>query len=119
MTKIALSSDHTPIIITINTKTNFRLTQHRRSFTNYNKADWNRFTQEIEDTIAQTAPTSNTHIANKILTNAILNADKHHIPKRQTTNNNLTATRTNKRQNMQKRPPQTTKPKRQKHQNNQ
>ena len=62
-------------------KTNFRHTQHRRSFTNYYKADWNKFTQEIEDTIAQTTPTSNSHIANKFLTNAILNADKHHIPK--------------------------------------
>jgi hypothetical protein len=87
-TKTALSSDHLPIIITINTKTNFRLIQNRHSFTNYNKADWDKFTQEIEDTMAQTTPTSNTYIANKIITNAILSADKHHIPKGklQTTN---------------------------------
>ncbi|MGK2940486.1 MAG: reverse transcriptase domain-containing protein [Immundisolibacter sp.] len=77
----ALSSDHLPIEITIKTKTNFRLTQHRHTYTNYNKANWQDFTDEIEETLTQTAITTNVHLANKILTNTILNADKHHIPK--------------------------------------
>jgi hypothetical protein len=83
----ALTSDHLPIRITVNTKAKFRLVQHRQTYTNYNKADWNKFTQQIEDTISETAPTNNVHIANKILTNAILHADKHHIPKGKMHNN--------------------------------
>jgi hypothetical protein len=77
----ALASDHLPILITLNTKTNFRLTQHRRSYTNYKKANWELFTQDIENTLTNTAPVTNVHTSTQILTKAILMADKHHIPK--------------------------------------
>ena len=77
----ALSSDHIPILTTIDTKCNYKLKQHRNSYTNYKKADWTKFTNEIEDIISKTSTTDNVHIANRILTNAILTADKHHIPK--------------------------------------
>ena len=77
----ALSSDHIPILTTIDTKCNYKLQQHRNSYTNYKKADWTKFTNEIEDIISKTSTTDNVHIANRILTNAILTADKHHIPK--------------------------------------
>ena len=76
-----LSSDHLPILITLNTKTNFRLTQSRSTFTNYNKADWTLFTQEIEEALHDVLPPQNIHTDTKTLTNIILNADKHHIPK--------------------------------------
>ena len=36
----ALNSDHLPILITINTKSKYKLQQNRKSYTNYNKADW-------------------------------------------------------------------------------
>ena len=71
----ALSSDHLPIITTINIRHNYRLQQNRRTFTNYKKADWTQFT-EHESSFAQT----NIHTANIIFTN-ILMADKHNIPK--------------------------------------
>ena len=77
----SLSSDHLPILITIDTKTNFRLIQHRKSYTNYNKANWVQFAQDIEDTLANTPRTDNVHESNKIITDAILQADKKHIPK--------------------------------------
>ena len=50
-------------------------------YTNYNKANWQEFTQEIEQTLADTEAPQNAHTATKILTNAILAADKHHITK--------------------------------------
>ena len=77
----ALSSDHLPNLITYKTKTNYKIQQHLRTYTNYNKANWQEFTQEIEQTLANTETPQNSHAATKILTNAILAADKHHIPK--------------------------------------
>ena len=77
----ALNSDHLPILTTINTRTNFRLQQNRQTYTNYNKANWQNFTTETESSFRNINPPSDTHTANKILTNIILNADKHNIPK--------------------------------------
>jgi len=65
-----------------NTKCNYKLQQHRKSYTNYKKADWIKFTKETKDILSNTNPIENVHTANKILTNAILMADKHHIPMR-------------------------------------
>ena len=76
-----LRSDHLPIIITIKTKNNFRLLPNIKTFTNFKKAKWDDFTQEIEEALLNTQPPTNVHLANKILTNQILLADKHHIPK--------------------------------------
>ena len=77
----ALNSDHLPILTTINTRTNFRLQQNRQTYTNYNKANWQNFTTETESSFRNINPPSDTHTANKILTNIILNADKHNSPK--------------------------------------
>ena len=76
----ALNSDHLPILTTINTRTNFRLQQNRQTYTNYNKANWQNFTTETESSFRNINPPSDTHTANKILTNIILNADKPNIP---------------------------------------
>ena len=43
-TQHTLSSDHLPIITTINIRHDYRLQQNRRTFTNYKKADWTQFT---------------------------------------------------------------------------
>ena len=80
-TKVALPSDHLPIIITINTRSNFRLKPNNKTFTNYNKADWDKYTNEIELSLEDIEAPENVHSANKLLTNLILLADKHHIPK--------------------------------------
>ena len=47
-TQHALSSDHLPIITTINIRHDYRLQQSRRPFTNYKKADWTQITEDTE-----------------------------------------------------------------------
>ena len=80
-TQHALSSDHLPIITTINIRHDYRLQQNRRTFTNYKKADWTQFTEDTESAFAQTTIPTNKHTANRIFTNIILMADKQNIPK--------------------------------------
>ena len=76
-----LSSDHLPILITFNSRSLIRQQPARRSFTNYHKANWEGFTAEIEEALADVEPPQNVHQANAILSNLILSADKHNIPK--------------------------------------
>ena len=45
-TQHALSSDHLPIITTINIRHDYRLQQNRCTFTNYKNADWTQFTED-------------------------------------------------------------------------
>ena len=71
----ALNSDHNPIKISYNTKTKFRLIQHRRSYTNYRKADWQGFTNSIENALTDTTDVTDVHKSNKILTLLLLDAD--------------------------------------------
>ena len=80
-TQHSLSSDHLPIIYTINIRHDYRLQQNRRTFTNYKKADWRQFTEDTESVFAQTTIPTNIHTANIIFTNIILLADKQNIPK--------------------------------------
>ena len=77
-TQYTLSSDHLPIITT---QHDYRLQQNRRTFINYKKADWTRFTEDTESAFAQTTIPTNIHTANRIFTNIILMADKHNMPK--------------------------------------
>ena len=107
----ALSSDHLPILITYKTKTNYKIQQHRTTYTNYNKANWQEFTQEIEQTLADTETPQNAYTATKILTNAILAADKHHIPKGKIHHTQTTA-RTHKKHDKTAQHNKTTKPQR-------
>ena len=80
-TQHAISSDHLPIIITINIRHHYRLQQNRRTLINYKKADWTQFTEDTESAFAQTTVPTNIHTANIIFTNIILMADKQNIPK--------------------------------------
>ena len=80
-TQHALSSDHVPIITTINIRHDYRLQQNRRTVTNYKKADWTQFTEDTESAFAQTTIPTNIHTANRIFINIILMADKHNITK--------------------------------------
>ena len=66
----AINSDHKPIAIQYKTKTKFRLTQNRLSYTNYKKADWTNFTRQIEgllnaNDIQELHKFSNFHSTNK------------------------------------------------------
>ena len=79
-TQHALSSDHLPIITTINIRHDYILQQNRQTFTNYKKADWTQSTEDTESAFAQTTIPTNIHTANIICTNILLMADKHNIP---------------------------------------
>ena len=61
--KHALSSEHLPIITTINIRHNYRLPQNRRTFTNYKKADWTQFREDTESAFDQTTIPTNIHSA--------------------------------------------------------
>ena len=80
-TQHALSSDHLPIITTINIRHDYRLQHNRQTFTNYKKADWTQFTEDTESAFAQTTIPTNIHTANRIFPNIILMADNQNIPK--------------------------------------
>ena len=70
-TQHALSSDHLPIITTINIRHDYRLQQNRQTFTNDKKADWTQFTEDTESAFAQTTIPTNIHTANR----------QHNVPK--------------------------------------
>ena len=81
ITQHALSSDHLPIITTINIRHDYILQQNRRTITNYKKADWTQFTEDTEFAFAQTTIPTNIHTVNIIFKNILLMADQHNIPK--------------------------------------
>ena len=62
-------------------KTQFRSKDNKKTYTNYKKANWKNFTSEIETTLEDTTDPTDVHNSNKIITNLILKADKHNIPK--------------------------------------
>ena len=80
-TLTALSSDHLPILISFKSKTKIRQQTSLRSFTNYHKANWEDFSAEVEGALADIEPPQDVHQSSRILTNLILSADKHNIPK--------------------------------------
>ena len=71
-TQHALSSDHLPIITTINIRHDYRLQQNRRTFTYYKKADWAQFVEDTESAFAQTT------IPTHQYTHCQHNVHKHH-----------------------------------------
>ena len=79
-TQHALSSDHLPIITTVDIRHDCRLRSSRRTVANCGRADWTPFAEETESAFGQTTIPTNIHTANIIFTNIILMADKHNIP---------------------------------------
>ena len=71
-TQHALPSNHLPIITTIKIRHDYRLQQNRRTFTNYKKADWTKFTEDFRSD-------HNTHQ----YTHCQQNFHKHHTDGRQ------------------------------------
>ena len=78
-TQHALSSDHLPIITTLNIRHDYRLQQNRRTFTNYKKPTGHN-SRDTESPFDHTTIPANIHTANRIFTNVLM-ADKHKIPK--------------------------------------
>ena len=76
----ALNSDHLPILLTIQTDNKHTIQHNRRSYTNYRKADWDKFIQDTEDAFTAIQPPTDIHDANKTFTNILYQAGKKHIP---------------------------------------
>ena len=76
----ALNSDHLPILLTIQTDNKHTIQQNRRSYTNYRKADWYKFTQGTEDAFSALQPPTDIHDANKTFTNILYQAGKKYTP---------------------------------------
>ena len=79
-TQHALSSDHLPIITTINIRHDYRLQQTDGPLPTTRKQTGHNL-QKTESAFAQTTIPTNIHTANRIITNIILMADKQNIPK--------------------------------------
>ena len=76
----ALNSDHLPILLTIQTDNKHTIQLNIRSYTNYRKAGWDKFTQDTEDAFTEIQPPPDIHDANKTFTNILYQAGKKHIP---------------------------------------
>ena len=88
----ALNSDHLPILLTIQTDNKHTIQTdnkhtiqpNRRSYTNYRKADWDKFTQDTEDAFTAIQPPTDIHDANKTFTNILYQAGKTHTSRKDT-----------------------------------
>jgi hypothetical protein len=76
-----LSSDHLPILTEIDLCVKQKPVKNRNSYTNYNKADWIKFTEFIDEKLSTESLPTCVHKGNDILTKLILEADKIFIPK--------------------------------------
>ena len=76
----ALNSDYLPILLTMQTDNKHIIQQNRRPYTNYRKADWDKFTQDTEDAFTAIQPPTDRQDANKTFTNILYQAGKKRIP---------------------------------------
>ena len=79
-TSPSMGSDHLPIIIKCATNIRPQLSENR-TFTNFKKADWPRFTQETETEFSKLVPPVNIYKAEKCFRKILNNSSKKCIPK--------------------------------------
>ena len=78
-TKTNLGSDHLPILISLQMDVTITPIQHRTSI-NLKKANWDRYSREIEDKLSKRRLPTDCQKGEKILRAVILKAASHHIP---------------------------------------
>ena len=74
-----LNSDHLPVLVSVASMSS-PLNQPRRSFTNFRRANWSGFTEELESLVENLPPPSSCMQGEKLLRQAVLDAAKHNIP---------------------------------------
>ena len=79
-TVTTMSSDHLPIIITLQTSTPNTRAQHK-CYVNLKKANWPDYQQEIERELSKLPLPADAHSGEKIFRKILLNAAKHYISK--------------------------------------
>ena len=77
--KPALSSDHLPILITISTLVK-KIKAPKRTYINFIKADWDKFTEYTEEEFGKIAMTDNVCTAEKTFRKILNKAAGRHIP---------------------------------------
>ena len=78
-TKMNLGSDHLPILISLQIDVTITPIQHRTSI-NMKKANWDRYSREMEDKLSKGRLPTDFQKGEKILRAIILKAASHHIP---------------------------------------
>ena len=77
-TKMNLGSEHLPIVISLQMDVTINPIQHRSSI-NLKKANWDRYSREIEDKLSKRRLLTKCKNGEKILRVIILKAASHHI----------------------------------------
>jgi len=98
-TKTTLSFDHLLILTRIDIGNKLNLEQTKQTYPNNRKANWNRFTEDIELALHSVPDIHDFRIGNKDITDLILLADKHHVPKGLTKNLIAAPSATHQRKN--------------------
>ena len=78
-TAIRLSSDHIPIHVTVSEPNAFTEAE-KRTYVNFNKADWPKFAEYVDRKLYNTPSPSDARHGEKILRQIIVEAAKKHIP---------------------------------------
>ncbi|XP_036317365.1 uncharacterized protein LOC118732343, partial [Rhagoletis pomonella] len=76
---LTLASDHLPIIISINKPTDFAPADHR-TYTNFNKADWNGFAEVTESSFAALPTPTDVHAGERQFRKVVTAAAARFIP---------------------------------------
>ena len=74
----AMTSDHLPILVSFDDDS--PLPRLRKSYTNYKKANWRAYRDELESLVAQLPQPTSCSSGEKGFRKAIQHAAKHHIP---------------------------------------
>ena len=75
----ALGSDHSPILIKMSTEIS-KVPAQNKTFINFNKADWTKFTAETEEHFSKASLNNGVHKSEKFFRKTLNNAAKHCIP---------------------------------------
>ncbi|XP_036339977.1 uncharacterized protein LOC118749288, partial [Rhagoletis pomonella] len=76
---LTLASDHLPIVISINKPTDFAPADHR-TYTNFNKADWDGFAEVTESSFATLPTPTNIHTGERQFRRVVTAAADRFIP---------------------------------------
>jgi len=78
-TAVRLSSDHVPIHVTVSEPNAF-IEAEKRTFINFNKADWPNFTEYIDNRLSNAPSPTDARLDEKVLRQIIVEASKRYIP---------------------------------------
>lgn len=78
-TRVALNSDHIPIVISVQ-RSAIKCESDRSCYTNFTKTNWNGFREFTEEQFATVLEPKNIHLAEKTFRTILINAARKFIP---------------------------------------